>query len=40
MIVYERKGTISPLTPGASSTFATPFRNPIENIFYPKAILP
>jgi hypothetical protein len=40
MIVYEQKGTVSPLTPGASSSSAPPFRNPIENNFQPKAILP
>jgi hypothetical protein len=33
MIVYERKATVPPLTPGASSSFAPPFRNPIENNF-------
>ena len=40
MIVYERKGTVSPLTPGASSSSAPPFRNPFENNFQPKVILP
>jgi hypothetical protein len=40
MIVYERKGNVSPLTPGASSSFAPPFRNPNENNFQPKAIMP
>jgi hypothetical protein len=40
MIAYERKGNVSPLTPGASSSSAPPFRNPIENNFQPKAILP
>jgi hypothetical protein len=40
MIVYERKETVSPLTPRASSSSAPPFRNPIENNFHPKAILP
>jgi hypothetical protein len=39
MIVYERKGNVSPITPGASSSSAPPFRNPIENNFQPKAIL-
>jgi hypothetical protein len=40
MIVYERKGNVSPLTPRASSSSALLFRNPIENSFQPKAILP
>jgi hypothetical protein len=40
MIEYERKGNVSPLTPGASSSSAPPFRNPIENNFQPKAIMP
>jgi hypothetical protein len=40
MIAYEWKGTISPLTPGASSSSAPPFRNPIEKKNQPKAILP
>jgi hypothetical protein len=31
---------VSPLTPGASSSSTPPFRNPIENKFYPKAIMP
>jgi hypothetical protein len=39
MIACERKGNVSPLTPGASSSSAPPFRNPIENNFQPKAIL-
>jgi hypothetical protein len=39
MIAYERKGNVSPLTPGASSSSATPFRNPNENNFQPKAIM-
>jgi hypothetical protein len=42
MIAYERKGTVSPvtpLTPGASSSSAPPFRNPIKNNFQPKSIL-
>jgi hypothetical protein len=39
MITYERKGTVSPLTLGASSSSAPPFRNPIENNFQPKAII-
>ena len=40
MIEFERKGNVSPLTPGASSSSAPPFRNPVENNFQPKAILP
>ena len=40
MIAYDRKGIVSLLTPGASSSYAPPFRNPIENNFQPKAILP
>jgi hypothetical protein len=40
MIAYERKGTVSPLTPGASSSSASPFRNPIENNFQTKSIIP
>jgi hypothetical protein len=40
MIAYEKKGNVSPLTPGASSSFATPFRNPNENNFQPKVIMP
>jgi hypothetical protein len=40
MIVYERKGNVSPLTPRASSSSAPPFRGPIENDFQPKAIMP
>jgi hypothetical protein len=40
MIVYERKGTISPLTPRDSSSSTPPFRNPIENNFQPKVIFP
>ena len=36
----ELTGTITPLTPGASSSFAAPFRNQIENNFPPKAIMP
>jgi hypothetical protein len=30
MIEFERKGTVSPLTPKASSSFSPDFRNPIE----------
>jgi hypothetical protein len=40
MTAYERKENFSPLTPGASSSSAPPFRNPIENNFQPKAIMP
>jgi hypothetical protein len=40
MIVFERKDTVSPLTPGDSSSSAPPFRNLVENNFQPKAILP
>ena len=40
MIAYERKENVSPLTTGASSSSAPPFRNPIENNFQPKVIMP
>jgi hypothetical protein len=40
MIAYERKGNVSPLTSGASSSSAPLFRNPNENNFQPKAIMP
>jgi hypothetical protein len=40
MIEFVGKGTVSPLTPRASSSSATPFRNLVENNFQPKAILP
>jgi hypothetical protein len=40
MIAFEWKGTVSPLTPRASSSSAPPFRSPVENNFQPKAILP
>jgi hypothetical protein len=40
MIALERKGTVSPLTPRASSSSARPFKNPIENNFQPKVIFP
>jgi hypothetical protein len=40
MIAFEHKGIVSPLTPRASSSSTPPFRNPIENNFQPKAILP
>jgi hypothetical protein len=40
MIYFERKGIVYPLTPGASSSSTPPSRNPVENKFQPKAILP
>jgi hypothetical protein len=40
MITYERKGNVPSLTPGASSSSSPPFRNPNENNFHPKAIMP
>jgi hypothetical protein len=40
MIMFERKGIVSFLTLGASSSSAPPFRNLIENNFQPKAIMP
>jgi hypothetical protein len=40
MIAFERKVFVSPLTHGDSSSSASPFRNPIENNFQPKAIFP
>jgi hypothetical protein len=40
MIVLERKGIVSPLTPGASSSSTPPFRNLVENNFQPKVIVP
>ena len=40
MIAFDRKGTVSPLTPGASSSSAPPFRSPIENNFQPNDIMP
>jgi hypothetical protein len=40
MIAFEWKGTISPLTPLASSSSTPPFRSSDENNFQPKAILP
>ena len=40
MIAYEPKGNFPPITLGASSCSAPPFRNPNENNFQPKAILP
>jgi hypothetical protein len=40
MIAFESKGTVSPLTPRASSSSTPSFRNPVENKFQPKAILP
>jgi hypothetical protein len=40
MIAYERKGNVPSLTPRASSSSSPPFRNPDENNFQPKAIIP
>jgi hypothetical protein len=40
MISYERKGNVPSLTPGASSSSSPSFRNPNENNFQPKAIMP
>jgi hypothetical protein len=40
MITYERKGNVPSLTLGASSSSSPPFRNPNENNFQPKAIMP
>jgi hypothetical protein len=40
MITYEQKGNVPYLTPGASSSSAPPFRNPNENNFHPKYIMP
>jgi hypothetical protein len=40
LIEYEQKGNVSPLTPGASSSSTPPFRNPIENNFQSKSIMP
>jgi ribonuclease HI len=40
MVVYERKGNVPSLTLGASSSSPPPFRNPNENNFQPKAIMP
>jgi hypothetical protein len=40
MIEYERKGNVPSLTPGASSSSSPPFRNPNENKFQTKAIMP
>jgi hypothetical protein len=40
MISFKRKGTVSPLTPEASSSSTPPFRGTFENNFQPKAILP
>jgi hypothetical protein len=40
MIVYECKGNVPSLTLGASSSSSPPFRNPNENNFQPKAIMP
>jgi hypothetical protein len=40
MIAYERKGNVPSLTPGASSSSTTPFRNSNENNSQPKFIMP
>jgi hypothetical protein len=40
MISYERKGNVPSLTHGASSSSSPPFRNPNENNFQPKSIMP
>jgi hypothetical protein len=39
MTSFERKGNVPSLTPGASSS-SPPFRNPNENNFQPKTIMP
>jgi hypothetical protein len=40
MIVYDRKGNVPSLTPGASSSSSLSFRNSNDNKFQPKAIMP
>jgi hypothetical protein len=40
MIAYERNGNVPSLTPRASSSSSPCFRNPNENKFHPKAIMP
>jgi hypothetical protein len=40
MIAFERKGNVSPLTPGSPSSSTSPFRNLVENNFQSKAIFP
>ena len=40
MIAYERKGNVPSLIIGASSYSSPHFRNPNENKFQPKAIMP
>jgi len=40
MIDFEQKCTVNPLILVDSSSYAPPFRGPIENNFHPKAILP
>jgi hypothetical protein len=40
MIAYEWKGNVPSLTSGASYSSSPPFRNPNENNFQPKAIMP
>jgi hypothetical protein len=40
MIAYKKKGNVPSLTPGASSSSSPYFRNPNENKFHPKSIMP
>jgi hypothetical protein len=40
MIACERKGNVPSLTPRASSSSSPSFRNPNENNFHPKSIMP
>jgi hypothetical protein len=40
IIAYEWKGNVPSLTPGASSSYSPPFKNPNENKFQPKATMP
>jgi hypothetical protein len=40
MIVYEQKGNVPSLTPGASYSSSPPFRNPNEKKIQPKSIMP
>jgi hypothetical protein len=40
MIEYERKGNVPYITHGSSSSSAPRFRNPNENNFHPKVIMP
>jgi hypothetical protein len=39
-IAYEKKGNFLSITLGASSSSSTPFNNPNENKFQPKAFMP